>query len=540
VSAEAHERLPGPAAVPPPRDIVVVSDLHLGRGYDPASRRFHRLEAFFYDDDFRSFVRWTCDDAARRGVPLALVLNGDVFDLLRIEPDVVTDGSREEKRFGPLPTPAVAGRMIADVLAGHPTFVEALADVLQAGQELVLVSGNHDLELQWPQVQGEVRRAVAAALERRGAGHAIARLRFEPWFVHEPGRIWIEHGCQYDPENAFRFHLRTRLAGSPAVGHVTQRDMPLGNFFQKYLYNAFGSISFIVPSSRANYRYFRFLLANQPRLLVRVARSQGRFLVELLRRMARPWDPAAHRAAQVAHEAELEELAERSGLGERLRQIDGFKFRGMDTAHAVSGMVRQGVKLGAGALGAALLVIALLSASSHAIESLKVGLGLKAVLSLLLYFTFATLAAVALVAAAIRLPRDGWSPRPLRQAAERIATLLDVPLVTFGHTHEEVVSPIRTRSGTGWYFNTGTWLAVFPHDVLIPRASLQYTFLRVRGHDAELLQWSPGRERPMPVVLFADEPSSGGEAALDGRDAAGVAAGASAGPGEPPRARRSA
>jgi UDP-2,3-diacylglucosamine pyrophosphatase LpxH len=499
-------------AAPPPgqqRDLVVVSDLHLGRGYDRATKRYYRLEAFFYDDDFRAFCRWLCAEAAERRTSLALILNGDVFDLLRIEPDgAASEVGSLEKRFGPLPTPPVAARMMADVLAGHPVFVEALADVLEAGQEIVMVSGNHDLELQWPQVQEEIRRAVAAALEaHRAPAASLQRLTFSPWFVYEPGRIWIEHGCQYDPENAFHFPLRSKLAGSPAVAHIAERDMPLGNFFQRYLYNAFGSISFLVPSTRANYRYFRFLLANQPRLLFRVARSQGRFLLQLLRRMARPPDPEAQRVAAVANDAELEELAERSGLGERLREIAAFRFRGADTARAISGMVRQGVKLAIGSVLAAVFILAFLTASSHAIDALKVGFGLKALLSLVLYLSFGALAAVALVAAAVRMPRAD-PPRPLRAAAERIARLLDVPIVTFGHTHEEVIARIDRGSGTGWYFNTGTWLAVFTHDVLIPRERVQYTFLRVRGDEAELLQWSPGRERPIPVVLLEEDDDS--------------------------------
>jgi UDP-2,3-diacylglucosamine pyrophosphatase LpxH len=486
------------------RDIVVVSDLHLGRGLDARTKRYHRLEAFFYDDDFRAFCRWLCGDAESRNVPLALVLNGDVFDLLRIEPEPAPGANALEQRFGPLPTPMVAARMVADVLAGHPVFVEALADVLAAGHEVVLVAGNHDLETQWPPVQAEIRRALGDALSRRGAAEALARLRFEPWFVYEPGRIWIEHGCQYDPENAFRFPLRSKLAGSSVVGQVAERDLPLGNFFQRYLYNAFGSITFIVPSSRANYRYFRYLLANQPRLLLWVARSQGSFLLQLVKRLSRAPDSAWQRVAEVAHRAELEELADRSGLGEKLRQVDEMKYRGADAAQTASGMIRSAVRLATGAVMAAVLALLLLTASSHAIEALKVSFGWKALLSLLLYLSFGAVGLLALVAAAVRLPRDD-PPREQREAAARIAALVDVPIVTFGHSHDEVVSTIARPGGRGWYFNTGTWLAVFTHDVLVPRNRVQYTFLRVRGHDADLMQWSPGRDRPMPVVLLEED-----------------------------------
>jgi UDP-2,3-diacylglucosamine pyrophosphatase LpxH len=485
------------------RDLVVLSDLHLGRGFNPKTKRWHRLETFFYEDDFRSFCDWLCRDAAARGARFALVLNGDVFDLLRIEPEPAPSAKGLERRFGPAVTPAVASRMVRDILDGHATFTDALAGVLAGGHEVVFLPGNHDLELQWEPVQDEVRCAVAGRLAARGApAEAGARLRFEPWFFHEPGRIWIEHGCQYDPESAFRFPLRRWLASAPEAAIVAERDMPLGNFFQKYLYNAFGSITFIVPSSRANYRYFRFLLVNQPRLLVSVALSHGRFLLQLLRRLARAPATAWQRAAEQLHQAELAEIVERSGLGERLRAIDALKFVGADAARAASGLLRQGAKLAAGTALVTIATMLVWSAAWRAVDVVMVGFGWKALLSLVLYLFFGVAALVALVAAALRVPSDEL-PRPLGAAAERIAGIAEVPLVAFGHTHDEGVSRLRGRDA--WYFNTGTWIAVFTHDVLVPRERVQYTFLRVCGREAELLQWSPGRGRPTPVVLLEEE-----------------------------------
>jgi len=484
---------------------VVVSDLHMGRGFDPETKRWHRLETFFYDGDFHSFCEWLCRDAAGRRVRFALILNGDVLDLLRIEPEPPADGARGiERRFGPALTPAVAARLVRDILRGHEAFADALALVLAAGNDVVLLPGNHDLELQWEPVQEEVRRAVAARLEARGAsGDGLQRLCFEPWFFHEPGRIWIEHGCQYDPENAFRFPLRRRLARLPEAAAVAERDLPLGNFVQKYLYNAFGSVTFIVPSSRANYRYLRFLLANRPRLLLSVVLGHGRFLVQLLRRLARAPATAWQRGAERAHLAELAELAQRSGLGERLRQIDALKFVGADAVRAASGLLRQGVKLGGGFALVMLAAMLVWAAAWRALDALMVGFGWKTLLSLLLYLVFGAMGLAALIAAALRVPGEE-PPRPLGIAAERIARILDVPLVAFGHSHDEMVSRIGRPGGDGWYFNTGTWIAVFPHDVLLPREPIQYTFLQVRGREAELLRWSPGRRRPVPVVLLDD------------------------------------
>ncbi len=490
-----------------PRDLVVVSDLHLGRGLNPATKRWHRLEAFLYDQDFLAFCRWLCRSQQGREAPLALVLNGDVFDFLRIEPPPRPGAAGPGRAFAPLLTSGTAAALVRDILAGHQPFADGLAEVLAAGHEVVFLPGNHDLEVQWEPVQEAIRKVLRERLEAAGAhGGAIARLSFAPWFLWEPGRIWIEHGCQYDPENAFRFPLRRRLAEGRLAATVAERDLPLGNFFQRYLYNAFGSITFIVPSTRANYRYFRYLLTNEPRLLLRVAISHTRFLIQVLRRLARPPEFGWQREAEEAHAAELAEIARSTGLGERIAEVDRLKCRGADAARAAAGLLRQGSKLAVGAVLATLVGLGLFTAATAAVASLQFGFGWRTLLTLLVYLVFGALLAAGAVAAALRVPPDR-SPRPLGDAAGRIAEIAGVPLVTFGHIHEEVVSPLRrTGAPQGWYFNTGTWLAVFTHDVLLPRERVQFTFLRVRGTEAELLQWSPGRDRPMPVVLLEDDP----------------------------------
>src|SRR5437868_1490796 len=81
-------------------------------------------------------------------------------------------------------------------------FIAALAIVLAAGHEVVLLPGNHDIEIQWPPVRRQIERAVLCRVRERVASEAEvtaagARLKFPPWFWYEPGRVWIEHGCQY-------------------------------------------------------------------------------------------------------------------------------------------------------------------------------------------------------------------------------------------------------------------------------------------------------------------------------------------------------
>jgi len=495
----------------PQHDIVVVSDLHLGRGLNPNTRRYFRLEAFFYDDDFEQFCKWLVEDADTRRTSFKLVFNGDTFDLLRIEPEEPQPGaSMSIRRYGPLITPATAAYTMADILEGHPNFVRGVARVLAAGHRVVFLPGNHDRETQWQPVQNCVRRNILKAVrglggEQADVDRASERLLFEPWFHHEPGRIWIEHGNQYDPDNAFECHLRSNVDREALP--QTEQDSPIGSFFQRYLYNQFGSITFIVPSGRANVRYFRWLLINKPRLLARVATSHFPYFIQVLRRIAKSGGKIDRLKAQ--HDAELDALAESSKLGDTLHEIDKLKVVRGGAAVFGKGIVRRVLKVAGMFVLLTILMAGLWSAGSTSINQIDAGVGLKAGLFLSLTLIFLVLVMSGIAFLLLR-PATGPPNQPLHRAARFIGSSLNVPIVTFGHTHDEVVFPVDDdKTGKDdpvkqWYFNTGTWIAVFTHDQLLPRERVQYTFLRVRGNDAQLLYWSPGRRQAVPVVLIED------------------------------------
>src|SRR3954468_20970346 len=73
----------------PFRSILIVSDLHLGPGVDAVSTRWARTENFFCDEAFGRALAWFRNRAtggtAGAGQRL-LILNGDIFDSLRITP----------------------------------------------------------------------------------------------------------------------------------------------------------------------------------------------------------------------------------------------------------------------------------------------------------------------------------------------------------------------------------------------------------------------------------------------------------------------
>jgi UDP-2,3-diacylglucosamine pyrophosphatase LpxH len=496
------------AARAPLADVVVLSDLHLGRGRSTRTGLYHPLETFFHDGDMRRFLAWVAADAQRRGKTVRVVFNGDTFDLLRTEIHPAEgETSRREFRFGRDPSPEVVGQQMAAIVAGHAVFIEALADLVADGHEVVFLPGNHDLELQWDSAQKPLIDAVRRSLTFRALADVelcLGRLSFAPWFVYEPGRLWLEHGCQYDPESAFHFPLRRPLEGAfpPAAA---EEDLPMGSFFQRYLYNGFGAVTFLVPSTRANARYARWLLVNQPRLLFRVVWGHLPFIWQLMRRLSRH-DGAVKMAMAAAHARELDRLATQSGLGDELLALDAGKVvLGSDLAQALEDSGRQALR-GAGRVLALVVAAAgLWSSGLLAINDMGPEFGLKTLLFLALNVAmmFAVIAATTYLLLSTEPPP---SPPTLRAAARDIARRLDVPVVAFGHTHEEVFWRFERAPETlSTYVNTGTWVAVFAHHDAVPRERVQMSFLRVVDHEPELLYWSPGRGEPVPVVLFEED-----------------------------------
>lgn len=495
-----------PASEQPP-DLFVVSDLHLGRGINPETGRYYELEAFFYDEDFHGFCEYLCEQAQASGRSVRLILNGDTFDLLRLDKVPLPDENDDSPSwFTPVLTPERASAELARLLEGHPIFIEGLALVLSRGHQVVMLPGNHDIEVQWQPVQDALRDALRRCNvfdDPSQAEEALSRLQFEEWFYYEPGRIWVEHGCQYDPENAFRYPLRRGLESLPKAVHEAELDNPLGNFFQRYLYNAFGHITFIVPSTRANARYMKWLAINQPQLLLRIFSSHWRFWWQVLRRVAQYPSRQRTRIAE-NHERELSELARSSKLGDRLYRIDALKEVRIDLFQAIRGFGWQGIKALFAALLVGSLILGLWFAGYHGINQLALGVMGKAFLFLMFGFVFLFTAFGTVLYIVLRT-NAAVPPHPMRRAAAQIAELVDVPVVTFGHTHDEVIwRNGRAQTDDSWYYNTGTWIAVFTHDVLLPRERVQFTFLRVEGTKARLQHWSPGRGEPLPVILLDD------------------------------------
>lgn len=168
-------------------DTLIVSDLHLHRGSDPAVA-----------EDFAGLL-------AKRAA-CTLVLNGDVFDL---------DQVAGERRAG---IETTAYRLL-ETIEAHPALGAALQDWIARGGRVVWLAGNHDAEICLP-----AHRDLLCRLLDLDPG----RVRFENEHHREAG-LHVEHGHQHDPDNRFFPDTPT------AVSRRRLSALPLGCLTTRYL-----------------------------------------------------------------------------------------------------------------------------------------------------------------------------------------------------------------------------------------------------------------------------------------------------------------
>ncbi|MDD9944235.1 MAG: metallophosphoesterase [Myxococcales bacterium] len=190
---------------------LVLSDLHLGSGVEKG--RLNPHEDFFHDEGFSELLAHY-DGLAGDETELELILNGDIFDLLKIKIDGIWPTEITEE---------IAERKLRQCLDGHPRFVLAIRRFLgRARRSLVYLPGNHDLDMWFPGPQELFKRYVAP-------GDSAARVRFitasDTYYL--PEGIQIRHGHQLERIHRVDYSrlLRKRSDGAEIL------DLPYGSLW---------------------------------------------------------------------------------------------------------------------------------------------------------------------------------------------------------------------------------------------------------------------------------------------------------------------
>ncbi|MGD8719034.1 MAG: hypothetical protein PVH29_09465 [Candidatus Zixiibacteriota bacterium] len=248
------------------KNFIFVSDLHLSEGFLGDENRYHMNEDFMFDDAFGRFLGYLQRRREKEGLerPWRLVILGDFLENLQITtfpakedlvaflenvaPIIYPDEeerpdfdairfSPNEERYGLGFDGPKSVWKLARIIDGHTAFFAALAEFLAAGNELVVVKGNHDPEFTY----AELRRYLVDRLNRMARrlspdADVTSRVFFSPWFYYEKGLFYAEHGGQYDDTNRFTFYLDpVMLYGK--TGARTIRFPLFGSSFVRYFFN---------------------------------------------------------------------------------------------------------------------------------------------------------------------------------------------------------------------------------------------------------------------------------------------------------------
>lgn len=173
---------------------LVVSDLHLGTGVRQGE--LNPYEDFLHDDRFAELLAYY-DGQAGSETDIELVLNGDIFDLLKVK--VEGEWPREI-------TADVAVEKLRQCLDGHPRFVNAIREFLEkSNRRITYIPGNHDLDMWFPATHELFKRRVAP-------GALGERVRFvtQTDTYHLPEGIQIRHGHQLERVHRVDYARMTR------------------------------------------------------------------------------------------------------------------------------------------------------------------------------------------------------------------------------------------------------------------------------------------------------------------------------------------
>ena len=498
-------------------NLLVVSDLHLSEGCEPRSGKFCCLEDFLFDD---AFARFLCYHEGVRGQPRfggrpwLLVVNGDLFDFLQVV--ALPEEGRglrtvkglerrrelriNERDYGLGTTAGESVWKLRQIARGHPSFFAALGRFVAHGNHVAVVKGNHDVELHWPPVRErlvtEVVRAYARERRMVGDGPPLtleecqARMRFYPWYYYEPGRVYVEHGGQYDTANHFRDYL------DPVLPHDPERiELPWGSLFVRYVFNKVEDVHPFADNVKPCTRYLGWAFRKDPLGTAEMFLTRGWVFLRACWNVTRKTMAAAQSKAH----ARGQDATPGSGSlpSEVTQEIAALARRRVDASW------QDGV--GSAVQGLLSLLMTLIVITFLVLAGLTCikGIGWMAAV----YLAAAALAYFlrrGLKRSLASLFESNHLPYVARELEQIMRPAHAVRYIVLGHEHRAAVE----RLERAWYVNTGAWVPLYEEEGPV-EGHEELTFLRLTwGAEGtpELLCWDDAAGEPARVILRTPSP----------------------------------
>jgi UDP-2,3-diacylglucosamine pyrophosphatase LpxH len=340
------------------------------------------------------------------------------------------------------------------IAEGHSVFFRALGQFANSGNELFILSGNHDIELFWQRVQERLCQLLGDV-----AGTAPVQITFLPWIYYEPGLLYLEHGQQYEGANAFENILQPTVPGNEQL-----IEFPPGSMLVRYLFNKIEEAYPFADNLRPITRFFSWAFENELfKLITIIFRYVGGFLSFAWTFLDRVlWqDIIKNTAGRVMFG---DSLAKFKGLNPEANLTNDF-LREVDTA---AREIRDGFSHRFRTL-LLLLFVAFLVLIQVLIILAPFLILLRSEASTLsrnvpLSFVLAILGVAFKQWIAPKLLRIAAGEQYLEEATKRVYKIIKahaprpVHYMIFGHNHEPDIIRVISEDSSVWYVNTGSWL----------------------------------------------------------------------------------
>lgn len=136
--------------------ILVVSDLHLGKGKFLKNGQLNLLEDFSEDEKFFDFCEYY-STGEYENQEIHLVLNGDILNLIQIDIDGVYTNIIDDE---------VTVKSIDSIVKGHTKFFEGLRSFLKKpNKHITYIIGNHDSGMAFIAAQNNLKKYIGENLQ---------------------------------------------------------------------------------------------------------------------------------------------------------------------------------------------------------------------------------------------------------------------------------------------------------------------------------------------------------------------------------------
>jgi len=178
---------------------IFVSDFHVGSGKDPVGK-WLKIEDFRWEAEFSKFLGYI---ASQGNDKVDLIIVGDLLELW--QSDHMDDCRNDNKEWGC--TEKQALERTKRIITGHKGLFDSLRSFAGKGSNrIVVLPGNHDAALLFPQVMKEVADAISPNFVWSDDCTTGGKICFgkNGYWMSSDRRIYADHGHQFDIANKFK------------------------------------------------------------------------------------------------------------------------------------------------------------------------------------------------------------------------------------------------------------------------------------------------------------------------------------------------